>query len=613
MNRQHLLRWLISEIPAILLALALAGGAWEALRSHWRGKSASPGAHLDPLGNIRLPAFLGIPFAVIAFMLPLLSVWSIATTDGCSVFGIFPYSDASNYYIGAEELLGVGKLPPWNCRRPLTSVLLAVELAVAGHDIQAVQLLHAVLMGLSAYALARVVGRDLGWPSGLSVFAILYSFGRNHVHWLSSEWLGLTIGSLGFALLWLGSRSGRKSMCWLGMVVLTLALNARAGTFLVLPALALWSGFAFREKRSFHWGATAAIAAGILLGFLVNGSIMKIYGGRFGVGHGNFSFVLYGLASGEPGWRQIYRDYPETEKMTEDDLTDFAYRKSYEWITNDPSRLIRSLVNSSKQAASNFPDLPGLDRSLTQPRIVKWFLAPFLMASALVFLWRFRRRPEVTMVAASLAGFLLSIPFLWTDGENRVYAATFPVLAVFLSYGISGWRRTADLPFAQAASHGHSPRMWPLAVAGTALIAVAVAGPALAIRASKAPQIFSLPDPGPWDSAVIRTDAPRVTVMRPRVLEETLVPRIARFDYLRNLPTFAVEDFRKLPGPGAVFYAQNRIAPADAGPFGKYIWVLGPADMVREKPQYLLLRGSYSQETRVFRVSGFSILGEATD
>lgn len=217
------------------------------------------------------------------------------------------------------------------------------------------------------------------------------------------------------------------------------------------------------------------------------------------------------------------------------------------------------------------------------------------------------------MIAASLSGYLLSVPFLRADGEERVYAATLPVLGVFLSLGICCWRRSADRPPANMRAGEASRGGWPLAVAGAALVAVAMAGPALAIRAAKAPPSFALPDPSGGDFAVIRSDGPRITVLKPGDPESTFVPRVTRIDYLRNLPAFAKEDFRLVPLPGVVYYARNLLARNAPGVAEEYIWVVGPEALVGDKPRYRLLRGSYRKETNVFRVSGFSDLGDAAD
>jgi hypothetical protein len=606
MSPQQFIRWLDLQLPAILFVLAFTGGAWEALRSRLGRGGPFP-------REFHLPAIFWPFAAAIAFSVPLVAAWSGAFSDECTAFALFPWSDAGNYYRGAEELLETGRLSPWNCRRPLATVLLAVNLKATGHDIQAVQLVQAVLMGFAAYALSGTVGRNLGRPAGLMAFAVLFAFGRRYASWLLSEWIGLTLGALAVALLWNGSRDGRKAMLWWGTAALTLALNARAGTFLVLPALVLWAGFAFSGERSFNRGAAATILTGILFGFLVNGTVMKIYGDRFGPGHGNFSMTLYGLAAGKPGWQQIYLDFPESRGMQEDALMDFAYRKSFERIVRDPSGLAAGLAAASKNALYAFPDLPGMDSSLTGPKFIRWFIAPLLLACAFVFIWRFRRRPEVTMTAASLAGYMSSVPFLWTDGGDRAYAATIPVLGVFLSFGICGWKGASDLPLARMPAGEGPRRSWPLAVAVAALVAVAVTGPAVAIRAAETAPVISLPGLTAGESAVIRSDSPRVTVLRPGAPESTFVPRVSRIDYLRNLPAFATEDFRRLPRPGVVYYARNLLAPKTADLMEKYIWVVGPGGMTLDKSRYLLLRGSYRRETNVFTVSDFSALVNAPD
>ncbi len=264
---------------------------------------------------------MGPAAAIAAFMLPLLFAWCTAPSGGYSLFGLLPRSDGGSYYLGARQLLETGRLDDWNCRRPLNTALLAVFLAATGNSLQAVQTIQVVLLSLAAYALSQTIAKDLGRSAGLLLFALLLAYSRSYTHWLSSEWLGLTLGALATVHLWAGARNGRKAVLAWGMAMMTLALNARAGTFLVLPALVLWAGFAGRGKKMFRWSAAALSVAGILAGFLVNTSIMKINGNSPELGNGNFALTMYGLASGKPGWTQIYRDYPETRRMAEKELT----------------------------------------------------------------------------------------------------------------------------------------------------------------------------------------------------------------------------------------------------------------------------------------------------
>jgi hypothetical protein len=340
---------------------------------------------------------------------------------------------------------------------------------------------------------------------------------------------------------------------------------------------------------------------------------MKIYGAGPGLGHGNFSLTLYGLASGHPGWQQIFRDYPEARKMPEKARNEFAYRKTHDLIAEDPSRLAKGLAYASKRAFLDFPRLGGWWEGLARAPRTRGLVALFLVAGGLVFLWRARRRPEIAMLSAALGGFLVSVPFLWVDGQARVYAATFPIPALLLSLGVCAWRRNADLPPAEASSPGHPHRGFPLALASACLVAIAAIGPAAAFHVGKTPPAFPVPGSGSRESVVVRSDAPRITVLEAGSGEPTFLPRIRKSDYVRNLPGFGKEDFQRLPLPGAVFYARNWLAPSTANLYGKYIWVVGPAGIAGDKRGYLLLHGTYNGESNIFHVSDFSPLAAPPD
>lgn len=604
--------WTAPRLPSFLFAAAILGGAAETVRS-WRARTSGlvpPWSPLLPSWR-RLAAAILPAAAIASFMLHLIYVWSTAPSEGYSLFGLLPRSDAASYYLGARHLLETGRLDDWNCRRPLNAALLAVRLAATGNGLQAVQVTQVVLLSLAAYALSRTIAKDLGRFAGLLVFSLLLAYGGAYSHWLSSEWLGLTLGALAAAHLWDGARDGRNALLAWGLAMMTLALNARAGTFLVLPALVLWSGFGRRGKAMVRWSAVALSVAGILAGFALNTSIMTINGNRPALGNGNFSLTLYGLASGNPGWTRIYRDYPETRHMAERELNRFAYERSYERIAREPSLLMDSLEKASGMAVREFPQLRGWWATLARDPAARRVLLLVLAVGGLVFLVRARGRPEITMVSAALAGFLASVPFLWIDGEPRVYAATFPVPAVFLALGICAWKRTDGLfPAAAAPSSDRSRRGSSLAVASAALVAVAVVGPPLAFRATGSGSVFSVRGSDARETVVMRSDAPHIVVLGRGSDEPTFVPRVRRFDFVRHSPDPQREDFLRLPRPGAVFFARDWAVPEPAGGRDRYVWVLGPSAMAEGPPRYLLLRGTYRRETNVFHVSGFSVLSD---
>ncbi|MGB3398861.1 MAG: hypothetical protein WBA34_01675, partial [Candidatus Deferrimicrobiaceae bacterium] len=423
------------RVPVILVTAALATGVLEAILS-WisRNRGLPPkggdGRTSSAIGGFFLPAA-----ASLVFLLPLLRVWSFATSDLDCAFGIFPWSDGGNYYRGAQGLLETGTLDAWNCRRPFNAVLLAVRLALAGGSLRGALLLQCVLLSYAVYLFARTVAADLGRAAGLLAFTVVFLLGDRYVHWSLSESLGLTLGALSFSLLWAGARDRRGLVAMGGVFVLTLALNARAGAFLVLPALVLWTGFAWRRGSSFRAGMAGIAVACILGAFLVNSSLIRLYGGAWGVGHGNYSLTLYGLASGKPGWQRVYEDFPESKGMSGDEINAFAYRRAADSILRDPALLAEGLAASVRLFLREFPASYWGETSRIHGKGAAWGITLALLAGLARFLLWPRCRARSGLVLAFAAGFLASVPFLWVDGEARIYLATLPGLATIAAMG----------------------------------------------------------------------------------------------------------------------------------------------------------------------------------
>ena len=104
-----------------------------------------------------------------------------------------------------------------------------------------------------------------------------------------------------------------------GVFVLSLALNARAGAFLVLPAVVLWSARIRsgprRQALKIILGGTVAAAGG----FAVNGLILQLVGIP-SAAFSNFAYVLYGLVFGGD-WTLAMRQHPELAVLPDLDQT----------------------------------------------------------------------------------------------------------------------------------------------------------------------------------------------------------------------------------------------------------------------------------------------------
>lgn len=599
------------RLPVILVSAALATGILEGILSYCSREKPPPkganGRTIPSIGEYLLPAA-----ATLVFLLPLLRVWSFAASDLDCAFGIFPWSDGGNYYRGAQELLETGTLDDWNCRRPLNAALLAVRLALAGGSLRGALLLQCVLLSYAVYLFARTVAADLGRGAGLLAFAVVFILGHRYVHWSLSESLGLTLGALAFSLLWAGARERRGLAAMGGVFVLTLALNARAGAFLVLPALVLWAGFVWRRGSAFRMGMAGIAVACILGAFLLNSSLIRLYGGSWGVGHGNFSLTLYGLASGKPGWARIYEDFPESKRMYGDEINEFAYRRATDLIFRNPSLLAEGLAASVRLFLREFPASYRGETSRLYGKVAAWGITIALLAGVARFLLWPTCRGRSGLLLAFIAGFLASVPFLWVDGEARIYLATLPGLAAIAAMGIGGWKR--EDPVSEEAWEREGPPASEARAAAMAVLLVAAAfvGPAIAHPVTKPPMADPAASVGDSGFLVIRSNDLHIAILPSGAPEKTFVPRVRREDYLRNIPAFSEQEFRSLTGAGTLFYARIlNVSPGPQSLYDRFVWVLGPPGMADGPARYLRLEGAYGQDARFFHVRSYSELALA--
>jgi hypothetical protein len=492
-----------APLPSCLFVLSILASARSAIAKR------RPKGQPAPKNPKSLPACLRVlipGLAVAAFLVPVFHTWSESPSEPGNQYiligGLVPYSDAEGYYRGAQELILNGRLDNFNCRRPLNPALLAVRLSLVGHDFRLALILQALMLGIACYwASARLAG-DWGGPAGLAFFALLLAFGRLQVATTLTESLGLTLGVLAFTTLWGAARKRSAWSACVGLFLLTSALNARAGAFLVLPMAVLWAGLALPRSRRMKATMAALALASVLAGFLFNASIVKTYEGR-GVMHASFAWVLYGLSAGGRGWRAVQEDFPQIGVADTPEEARFIYGRAFENIAKAPARFasvlmrlafrslvtmawdVTNLVKGTGQAPLRVPRTPFQTAELAGSIVILLLLS----AAAVRALLLNGTEPHLSLLAAGLGGLALSMPVIYPDGGLRVTAATFPFVAAALAGAAALWdTRLPDEPDVARRAPGGLP-----AWAGLLLLFAALVGPAIAHGWTARPEAGRLP------------------------------------------------------------------------------------------------------------------------
>jgi hypothetical protein len=426
------------------------------------GRTTSP--------RVRAVTWVVLPAFLVAFSL--YGSWA-PVSDSSRVFGL-PYSDAHAYFDAALRLDSGLHLTDFAGRRPLYTGFLSSVLAMTGYSLTMTCALQTLIVALAICWFSEQVALRFGFLEAVTSGVLLSVFFVRFVEKTLSENLGLLLGLVGWGLLVRWCRRRHSSDAVLGYFALTLGLLARAGAFLVLPALllALGRGSNRRARAPLLVFSLAVAAAGV--------AIDLAYRWRFGTNStesfSNFSFVLYGVARGGVGWQSATEVFGTSPAASQQ-----IYAAALASIRHEPLLFV---IGASK-AVWQFL-LPGLlsatgFAAMHAPsplRPLAYLVASAVFWIGLFQLFRPTAWPEQLphhLERWGMIGLLLSLPFAPPSDSDvmRAHAVAIPLVVLTMAHGARGlWtvaqklaRRQPGRPPAAAITGGG--RQWapfPLAV-----------------------------------------------------------------------------------------------------------------------------------------------------
>jgi hypothetical protein len=381
----------------------------------------------------RLGTMLGLGLVLILFALPLSGLWARGVSEANIVSGLLPWMDASAFYRDAQRLLEGGLLSSFSARRPLFTGLLAFLLGLAQRNLQAGLAILVLINAVACYLLARQIQRTHGTLAGAATFILMFVFYRRFIGTALTENLGVALGCLGFALLWRGGWKGKLWDMLPGLLLLTLALAARAGAFFVLPLLVVATGWILRGAKRYSTRIALLALAAVGLGFLLNMLLFLTLASPNSVPFSNFPYVVYDMAVGGKGWTQVRVDHPEVNNLVEPEVSRKIMQLALDEIRRNPANLVSGVLKAYRVfLATNKNSIFGFFGGDKQSvALVGRILLLILSALGLGFSLFKRKEPGYLLLVMGAGGILLSVPFVppWEADSMRAYAATMPFLA----------------------------------------------------------------------------------------------------------------------------------------------------------------------------------------
>jgi hypothetical protein len=447
---------------------------------------------------------------LLLFALPLAGFWEGGISFRYVFGGLLPFRDAAGYYYDAQRLLEGNVFPYDLTRRPFFTGTLATLLWLNGQNLQIALAIFVLINAAACFLLAREVQRSHGPLAGAIVLTLLFVFYRDYAGAVMTEHLGVALGALALALLWRSAGLQQFRLALLGILVLTIALNARAGAFFVLPALVLWGGWVFRGTARLSLSFLALSMTAIVLGFGFNAISSRITVPNNVSSFSNFSHTLYGLAVGGQGWAQVRVDHPEIRTIEEPEKSQLIYQWAMEEIRANPSRLLQGMVSAVSDyfSVSGYKGLFSFMRAEEQLQSIIRGGLYLLSLIGLLRCLRYWKDPQHMLLMFGLLGILASVPLV-PPGDApgmRAYAATLPINILLVALGVvqvvkvlPEQIRTRVLPVQDTAGSSTA-----LIVASVGLVTLVFVGPIVTKFMSSVPQLTEQVCPADVQSIYVR-------------------------------------------------------------------------------------------------------------
>lgn len=505
--------------------------------------------------NISRFLLLGVISAIL--VLPIAGLWASGQSEQYVLGGIIPFSDARFYFTDSHRLMEGSVFFTGAARRPLFTTLMSSIQWFTGQNLYLTIAILTLILGYSIYFAAYEFRSREGAIAGAAFLMFLYSYARLLLGKTLSEFGGLPLGLLALVFMLRGINKKQLTMMVAGIFLLSLALNARAGAFFVLPVLVFWTGWYFRKTWFIHWKTILIATSAVALGFLINLAAFDIYSSPESAPFGNFSFTIYGVARGGLGWTQVFTEHPETWEMPTGEQSRYIYSLTLDIIRRKPLNLVKGIF-SSYQTFFSLDDYYGSLCWFGEQGIIGNIVRAgyyLLMLAGLFFCIRDIKKPLRSFFLASFIGIVLSIPFAPPIDSNRmrVYAATIPFFVAIPSIGLSSLVNLLPWKFFQG-KESENQSLIPVKVLSSAMVLMMTVIPLIPFKTASPelpPALTCSPDLEPVSFRVFPGNHIRI-VDQESISQEwvSVIREKTMANRIHNLPNWETYDLFSNVKPG---------------------------------------------------------------
>jgi len=390
----------------------------------------------------RVGDLIGMAVTLSLFAMPLAGLWASGQSQSVVISGLVPISDAASYYNDSLRIITDQNISHFSAMRPLFPGFLSLLMSITGRNFMFSLAIITGIAAIAFYYSVREIQRTHGAEIAVFLLIILFLYFRHHSGTSMSETLGTPLGALGIGLIWRGMEKQSQKLAIFGLFFSAFALNIRPGAMFVLPFILLWTAWIFRKTGKFIsvgillWGTAA-----IILCFVLNSVFIRLLADPSGTAFSNFSWALYGLASGGNSYNYVFAKHPEVLHLQDPEQSRTIYRMALDLIIHNPNLFIKGAFHNwgfffsdSWYGAFSFLD----SENITVNTITRWTIYTLCILGFIKWLIK-PSDPYNGLAALSALGVIASVPFVPpTDAYRvRLYAASIMIFGLLPGMGLS--------------------------------------------------------------------------------------------------------------------------------------------------------------------------------
>jgi hypothetical protein len=169
--------------------------------------------------------------------------------------------------------------------------------------------------------------------------------------------------------------------------------------------------------------------------------VVRLLGVASSVPFAQFSYALYGVASGGNSWSYVFQAHPEVLSLPEPAKTRMVYQLAFMLIQDQPALLVQGALHNWAMFFSNswynvFSFVSGENSRINT--LVRWIL--YVLSLSGIAKWiRNTSDPYTSFTIAAALGVLLSVPFVPPADSYgmRLYAASLMLIGLLPAMGLA--------------------------------------------------------------------------------------------------------------------------------------------------------------------------------